>query len=498
MLLLGAIALFQFWTMPAFFYPGDNFAIRAEAAQWVNTGRPGIPYTQRPELAGFLSERGQYFFENDEKELFYSRYGLGTTLFYLPPYAVYKALHGPAPLVAAGPDLLWILNLYSVFFATGCGLVLYAMAGLFTNKTWVRIFFTLASLYAGFASHYLKHPVPEGFQIFIALGFFYFALRFFTHEGERQPWICIAAASLLAGLLVLMKSSFVLFYPALGIGLLVDQAKRNGATLHGVILIPLKNYVVWIGVPALLAIIVLLAGNAYRFGSPFESGYGQWTREGVNGFDLAILRKSLPAFLWRGGNANIFLHFPIFALAIPGLILSYKKQRCATLFLGSTFLIYFAMISIYASWRGEWCYGPRHLVFILMGGAVAAVPLLDRLADLKASVRWSVLALMGSILAFSAWGAFQVNALHPFAYYQISGVFSQLQHPPIDTYFREYLIRDSIYRDIRLHVAGKQPFPPLQEVRKFPGTRDLAQQLDVIIGAHGQPNFWWIQRPNLD
>lgn len=67
-LLLVGIAVFQFVTMPAFFYPGDNSAIRAEAANWVNTGRLGIDYSRRAELGGMLTERGQYFFENDPKQ----------------------------------------------------------------------------------------------------------------------------------------------------------------------------------------------------------------------------------------------------------------------------------------------------------------------------------------------------------------------------------------------------------------------------------------------
>ena len=79
-------------TMPSMIYPGDRNASRMQAINVVTKGELGIPYTDRAMLGGFLDERGQYFFENDEKERIYSKYGIGYTLFQIPPLLVIKQL----------------------------------------------------------------------------------------------------------------------------------------------------------------------------------------------------------------------------------------------------------------------------------------------------------------------------------------------------------------------------------------------------------------------
>ena len=78
-----------FLTMPAFFYPGDNFTPRAEAAHLLMTGEFGIPLSRADELGEFVNphDRGRYFVENYSQGRFFSKYGLTYTLLYLPPMA---------------------------------------------------------------------------------------------------------------------------------------------------------------------------------------------------------------------------------------------------------------------------------------------------------------------------------------------------------------------------------------------------------------------------
>ncbi len=72
-------------TLPGFPYPGDNFVPRIESIQLAQTGAFGIPYSMRSSIAGLDVPRGQYFFSNDSRQRFYSKYGIAYTLAYLPP-----------------------------------------------------------------------------------------------------------------------------------------------------------------------------------------------------------------------------------------------------------------------------------------------------------------------------------------------------------------------------------------------------------------------------
>ena len=478
--------------MPAFFYPGDNFAIRAETANWVNTGELGIDYSHRAELGGMLAERGQYFYENDAKEKFFSRYGFGDTVLFVPPYAVYKAIHGPVKIMGSQKELLFIINIYMILFVTASAGLLYLIAGLLSSKYWIRAAFTLASLYATFCTHYLKQPLHENFQITLSLAFFYFSLRFFMHEGEEKPWWTIGAASLAAGALMTTKSSFVLYFAALGLTLLIDGFSRHGKNFKEIIWKPMGKYILWIGIPAALALAVVLISNAIRFGDLLNSGYGQWiNNHKFHYMSLSLMKQSIPGFLWQKGNANIFLHYPLFAISLPGLFILYRKNQSAFWLIVTVFLPYFLVICAYASWRGEWCYGPRHLLFILMSGSIPAIFLLEKVSTFKPSNKWIVLGVSAVVLSVSTWNHFQVNTIQCFAYYQLSSVFNQTKIPAISNYFKEYTTRGNIYRDIRLHAKGKETFPPLQEIRYLPNAQRAYAQLNQMVNYFGKPNYYF-------
>ncbi len=115
LLLLLAVSLIQILTIPRFYYDGDNYASRAEAINLVNTGQLGIPYEDREELKRLAHVRGQYFFENDSRNRFFSKYGIGLTLVQLPPVLVEQMLAPELRLLQRTDSLLLFMNLYHVF-----------------------------------------------------------------------------------------------------------------------------------------------------------------------------------------------------------------------------------------------------------------------------------------------------------------------------------------------------------------------------------------------
>lgn len=109
---LSAAVVLLLATMPAFYYPGDKFTPRAEASHWPNTGKFGIPYSQRTELAELVQKRGLYFTENDIRQRFYSKYAIAYRLLAL---TVEKLIAGELDLIHRSGSLL-LLTLYSLLF----------------------------------------------------------------------------------------------------------------------------------------------------------------------------------------------------------------------------------------------------------------------------------------------------------------------------------------------------------------------------------------------
>jgi len=114
--LLLAVGIFHVLTMPKFFYPGDNQVPRAECANFINSGKLGIDYSQKRIAAGLLEQRGQYFYENDARQELYSKYGIGYTLLYIVPLWAEKLYSGYLDLFSSTPSQLVFLNIYNVIF----------------------------------------------------------------------------------------------------------------------------------------------------------------------------------------------------------------------------------------------------------------------------------------------------------------------------------------------------------------------------------------------
>ena len=273
-LLLLAIAILHIWSMPALHYPGDNFAIRAEAAYLIETGELGIPYERKAELQGFLSERGQYFFDNEARQRYFSKYGIGYTLLYLPPLLAERLASGELSLHCSTDSQLVFLNLYGVALTLVLAAYLYLLVSLYTKVTVLRVGFVLASIYTTFLWHYLRSPTTEIYHLVTFLGFVYHAVRFI--EKDRKPgtprrWGHLLAATLFAGYSALIKASFVLFFiPLWALAFVVGDEPSLVKRVVGNITRDWRRYALCLALPSVVAAVLFLGANITRCGSPFE------------------------------------------------------------------------------------------------------------------------------------------------------------------------------------------------------------------------------------
>lgn len=495
LLLLLAVSLIQILTIPRFYYDGDNYATRAEAINLVNTGQLGIPYEDREELKKLAHVRGQYFFENDSRNRFFSKYGIGLTLVQLPPVLVEKMLAPELRLLQRTDSLLLFMNLYHVFFALVSAFYLYMIAAFYTRSKFNRAAFVLLSIYATFLWHYLRAPAHEVYQVplFLALGFHFLAfLRIMN--APRPAWGHLAAAMASLFCLILMKSFYFLIVPLLWIFTLAylpgDEAPRHAAwkLIRGK---HRKQLIAYLVAPTAITLIVLFAVNAFKFGSIFESGYGQWFNENgaqADRFSLSFFLKHFRQYVVQAGNWNLWVHYPMALIALGGIQRFSRNHRTDTLFVFSIALVVFVAVCSFSA-VGAWCYGPRLLLLVLI---LVSLPFLEILQWIREG--WSVktagaafLCLL--ILGFSLKMQINVNSLNYFAHQECRAVFHTLEIEEVDRYFDGAVHRGLVCGDLLDFRSGRSSFFPMDLMAAHMMEDDGATLLLQTMYTSGEENL---------
>ena len=274
-LLLIVIALIQFFTMPAFFYPGDNFASRVEAAHLLETGSFTIPFSFKARMPGFFSERGQYFYEDDERQVLSSKYSVGCTLAYVVPTLAEKLHSGSVDPLAPSPTMLLFINLWQILLSLGFAAYLYLLMGLYTQRPWLRAGLVLASIYTTFVWHYLRAPTFEIFHLMPFVASFYHMVRYLrSREDATGParWIDLAAAISFSCMLVWLKPFFAIHSMITAL-FAITAGPRNTSIRERITQNIRQHYkpiIFALIIPAVLFAAILLASNAVKFGSPFK------------------------------------------------------------------------------------------------------------------------------------------------------------------------------------------------------------------------------------
>ncbi len=541
-LLLG-IALFQVVTMPAFFYPGDNFAPRAAAVNLLTTGDIGIEPSARPELESFLRQKGQYFFERDGSGRLYSKYGIGNTLLCLPPLLADRLTGGDLGFQNNAASLLIWLNLWSIVLTLLATVFIYRIVSLYTDRSLIRIGFILVLWYTTFAWYYLRSPSLEIYQVVPFLGFIFHLLASLrAREGEapgasaEAPAEAPAGASaeapagasaeasagasaeevdprfgghllragLWLGALVLVKLFFIILVPvvwifALSAGRKSDPLKERlrgnlSETRIRALIRPLV-------IPTVVIVVAVLLVNQIKFGSPFNSGYGQWL--GADGqshdrFAFSYLVPAVSSFLFRPGNANIFIHAPSLLVALFGLPAFLRRNRSEALFLLAVSAVIFLGVIPFSSWAGEWCYGPRYLLPIVLIGTLPRIEVGEWLLRAPRRIAAPITITVGAVLFWSFSMQVRINSLHYFTFHRTQAFFAPFQNPDISAYYGGLFHRGILHRDLIRSRERRGEFPPaaiLRELVPPEGRGEVERALLPVLHEAVRPNFLLLLRP---
>lgn len=415
-LLLGLVVLvLGVATMPSEQYIGDPMAIRIVTWSLLERGRLDVP----ADLATTAGERGQYFVQNPRNGRHYSKYGELNTLGYVPAMLAERAILGGLDPVNNLSTRTALLNVTNLLLSLVLALLLYELAVLYVESPALALLWVLSTLYATFGWNYLRAQTAELLQWTLYTGFFLALVHLWRSRGGTRP---LAAAQVLLLLLCLSKLVFVLLMPLLaGVALLAALPEQPGRSCAGRMADLLRTRPGWLlgglAAPLALTAVVVLALNALKFGSPFVTGYTQWTRE----------RDLFQGDLWAGlrgflvdPQRSVFLHDPLLVPALAALPAFARRRPVEAAAAWLPLLAFLLLHARTMNWAGHWSYGPRYLLPVL---APATLPALLGLEWLRA--RWRTLpgaALSTALalgLAISLWLQVQVNALGFFTYYQV-------------------------------------------------------------------------------
>lgn len=495
---VGSAAVILILTMPRLIYVGDAISIRDGTVALLRDGDLSVPAA----VAERFGERGQYFYYNEEKGAWYSKYGPLNVLLYLLPLLVEWLVAGRLgyfhELTPAGvARQCLILNAYHVILALCVVVYLFQTARRYSRQPWLVCGFTLAVCFGTFTWNYLRAQTVEVFQLLFFTGLYYHLTLCgpSARDVNTRRGLHHAMSLVFLGSLVLQKLVFGVLMPIVALFLLAAYREPGEGTWAA--LAPRRfvrqvgTAVLTIGLPLVLIAALALAANGYRFGSPFNTGYTQFERERQLLVDPS---EGLVGF-WVEPRKSVLLHFPLLGFAAIGAVWFARRYPVDWFFALFSFLAIYLASSFFVNWRGNWCYGPRYLLPVLPVLSLPVLALLDPAFGLFRAGRYAMMALMAGILAWSVWNQWWANRLEFFTPFRVEAQFEPVRTPEIAAYFQQpYWV---IQRDLVAFKGGGRPFPPLEDTRSRLHAAQPRELERVVRGLTVGNVFWldlWLRR----
>jgi hypothetical protein len=413
-LLVLAVAAFNFVCMPGEFLDGDPAAWREEARSLLLSRELSVP-------AGFAAqfgEPGQYFVRNEADGRYYSKYGVMNSLMALPPLWVQAASGHGLPEPGTYPSLL-LANLWNIALCAALAALIYALAGDYTRRVSVRVLLVVGTLYCSALWFYQRAQSSEIYQAVFFAAFFLCLMRFLRTLPGRgalrlQPgalaWL--GAAWLFAACLLFTRVLFGLLLPV--VFFLAAYAALAGRSRHE-LRAAAPRLAAALLLPPLAAVALLAWINHAKFGAPWLTGYHQWRPELV--LPGARLVDGLWGFLFSP-RFSLFLHYPLLVFALLGARRFWHSHRIDAIAALAVFVPFLLFVSATPVWAGEAGYGPRYLLFMVPVLSLPALGWFDAVIDRRDTLpgkAWAAAAL--ACLACSAYLQVQVNRVGFLTYY---------------------------------------------------------------------------------
>jgi len=333
----------------------DEVAMFFMARSLVQEGHFGVPQNINTG-GGKLALDGTY----------YSPYGLGQPLVSVPFFLLGQWLTERTSFRYLAAFFVSFTN--SIVTALTLSLIL----GYFLSLGYGRLASVLTTVVAGlttiiwpYSRFFFSEPVVMLCQIAAFLSLQQWSLR---HCGPGNRYVL--QAGFFWGFAILTRPITLLFTPFLFLFLFLECKQKQK---------PLSLFpFMWMA--TLISIFCGLVAyyNWYRFGDPFDLGYGVLPSGSAQKFDFPVL-KGLAVLLFSPGK-SIFLFSPVLLISLWGWPSFFRRFKTHSIFiLGLTG----SYILLYANWcqiEGGYAWGPRFLVPIVL---LFFVPFIESIQQIR-------------------------------------------------------------------------------------------------------------------
>jgi hypothetical protein len=225
---------------------------------------------------------------------------------------------------------------------------------------------TVALAFGTFLPIYARTAWSEACQTTCFIGFFSALIRLIDDPRRRTGlWFGVWA-----GLLVNSKYLFALSLPGCVLLLAISAWRRKQIR-------PVAIAGAWAMLPGAFFVAVLLWYNWARTGSITNTGYPT-----VDEMSASVFSESVFVGLWAyffSFGKSLFLYAPPLVLSILGLG---RFLRTRSLLAWAILLTAGPVVCLYSKfvyWSGDWCWGPRYLLFVVPVLLIPAVFLLEKI-----------------------------------------------------------------------------------------------------------------------
>jgi len=278
----------------------------------------------------------------------FSQYALGPSLVSVPGVWLRAVL---VRLFPGSAHLILVLTAHLVHAMLGAAVcaLFYRMARRCQCSPKLASFGTVVLAVGTMLFVYARSPFSEIFQTFAAVGFTGALVEVLDSPTRRRA----LTLGVWAGILLNAKSVFAMSIVA-SVVLVAVRHRGDRASL--------ARALAWTTAALSPFVVLALGYNHARWGSPFDTGYGATLKQ---------MRENVASGLWGllfSPGKSIFLFSPplvIGALALPRFAREHRWLALAMAAVIAPPLLFYAR---FVSWGGDYCWGPRYLLF--------AVPLL--------------------------------------------------------------------------------------------------------------------------
>lgn len=441
--------------MPAFRISGDSTAIEFASVRLINYGKLSV---QR-EVASTYGDRGQFYFENTKKNKWYSKYGLANTIIFAIPRYLEKVFTGD--LQYHSKHRILFLNFFNMLLSMLLFYYLYQLSTFYTSRLWITITFSLSVFYCTYLSYYLRAQSAELYQTLFFTGFYYYLVIVLRYNGYTRLKFTnfklnlnLIVALVFLGLCCLSKIVYILIIPGFLFIIIIHSSKKQPYDKAQ----KTSDIISHIPVSLLfIASLILFIGfvNNYKFGSIFETGYGQFQNESK--FSIGNIPQHFILSIIHPQN-SLLINFPLIALSVFGIKAFINKYRKEALLIAVTIFPIYILVFSFGNWSGEFSYGPRYFLFALPVLALPAITYIEKFYQLRhLIIKYLLSTVLSLILIFSAFLNYNANALNFFISYDIRySILDDIEDTFIKKYFENVHFGLIAYDLIKFRNDGKK------------------------------------------